>query len=346
MNYEKYCLVKTATTTFKDIVKAIELNGMGSVIIVDSTFKILGIVTDGDVRRCVLDSMFDIDSLINTNPEVWSASKNKASGINHLKKMHRNILPIVNESNEVIDIICLNEINFNLIDNYVVLMAGGLGTRLMPLTKELPKPLLPINGKPILERIIEKLAEQGFQNFYISVNYLGYKIKEYFGDGSQWDINIEYIEEDKRLGTAGALSKIKKILKKPFLVMNGDIITDLDFRDFLKYNIETKAMATMCVYEQLHQVPFGVVEFDDEKRITKLKEKPKHKYYINMGIYVLDPKASQFIPNNTFFDMPTLFQNLIDINRECNIYHFNGIWNDIGQLDEYNEINLLGESKK
>ena len=343
MNYEKYCLIKSEETTFKDVVNAIEHNGIGAVIIVDKVFKILGIVTDGDVRRCVLQSTFDIASLINNEPDVWPASKSKASGINHLKKMHRNILPIVNEAKEVIDIICLDEINFNMIDNYVVLMAGGLGTRLMPLTKELPKPMLPINGKPILERIIEKLMEEGFQNFYISINYLGSKIKEYFGDGSKWDINIQYIEEDKRLGTAGALSKIKNMLEEPFLVMNGDLITDLNFRDLLEYNIEKNSMATMCVYEQTHQIPFGVVEFNKENTITELKEKPKHKYYINMGIYALHPEACMYIPDDTFFDMPTLFQKLIDEDKTCNIYHFDGIWNDIGRLDEYKAINLLGE---
>jgi dTDP-glucose pyrophosphorylase len=344
MNYKKYCLIKSEETTFKDVVNAIEQNGIGAVIIVDKVFKILGIVTDGDVRRCVLQSTYDLTYLINTEPDVWPSSKSKISGVNYLKKIHRNILPIVNKENQVIDIICLDEINFNMIDNYVVLMAGGLGTRLMPLTKELPKPMLPINGKPILERIIEKLIAEGFQNFYISINYLGSKIKEYFGDGTKWGINIKYIEEDKRLGTAGALSKIKNILKDPFLVMNGDIITDLNFKDLLEYNIEKCSMATMCLYKQEYQIPFGVVEFNKENRIIKLKEKPKYKYYINMGIYALHPEACMYIPDDIFFDMPTLFQKLIDKNKSCDVYHFDGAWNDIGRLDEYKSINLLGEN--
>lgn len=343
MNYEKYCLIKTKETTFNDIVHAIEINGVGAVVIVDKFFKIIGIVTDGDIRRCILSNTLNIDTVINYTPNTWFVMQDRKSAINHLKKIHRNILPIVNKQNEVIDVICLNEINFNTIQNSIVIMAGGMGTRLMPLTENTPKPMLLINGKPILERIIEKLVEQGFQNFYISINYLGEKIKDYFGDGIKWDINIQYIEEDKRLGTAGALSKIKNILQEPFLVMNGDIITDINFRNLLDEHIQNNSMATMCVYEQVHQVPFGVVDFDENNIITELKEKPKYIYHINMGIYVLHPEACQYIPDNTFFDMPTLFQKLIENKKLCKTYAFNGIWNDIGQLNEYNAINLFGE---
>lgn len=343
MNYEKYCFIKSDNTTFKDIVNAIENNGFGAVIIVDDVFKLLGIVTDGDVRRCVLDSNFNIETLINTKPDSWLASQSRISGINHLRKIHRNILPVVNASDKVIDVICLNEINFNIIDNYVVIMAGGLGTRLLPLTKDTPKPLLHINGKPILERIIEKLIEQGFHNIYISINYLGSKIKEYFKDGAKWDINIQYIEEDKRLGTAGALYKIKNVLDKPFLVMNGDLITDLNFRKLLEKHLDSDSLATMAVYEQVQHIPFGVVEFNEEENIIALKEKPKYVYHINMGIYALDPQAYQHIPDNTFFDMPTLFQKIMDNNEPCNVYRFGGLWNDIGRLDEYRAINILGE---
>lgn len=330
-------------TIFKDIVHAIQKNGIGAIIIVDTNFQLIGIVTDGDIRRCILESTFDIDSLINTKPDVWSVSKNRKSGINHLRKIHRTILPVIDNTNTVIDAILLDEVNFNMIDNYVVLMAGGLGSRLMPLTENIPKPLLPINGKPILERIIVKLIDQGFQNFYISINYLGDKIKEYFGDGSQWDVNISYIEENKRLGTAGALHKIKNILKDPFLVMNADVITDLDFRSLLYKNIKENSFATMCVYKQSHQIPFGVVEFDDHYKIKALKEKPKHEYFINMGIYALNPKTAQYIPDDEFFDMPTLFQKLIDDKKSCDVYYFSGLWNDIGRLEDYRAINSLEE---
>lgn len=342
MNYKKYCFTLSEYTTFNSIVDAIEKNGIGAVMIVDQAFKLTGIVTDGDVRRCVLQSTFNIDNLINFKPNTWLSSQSRKSGINHLKKTHRDILPVVNEFQTVVDVIYLDELNFNIIENYVVLMAGGLGTRLMPLTKDMPKPLLPINGKPILERIIEKFIEQGFQNFYISINYMGEKIKEYFKDGSEWDINIKYIEEDKRLGTAGALYKIKNILKEPFLVMNGDIITDLNFRTLLEQNINNNSLATMCVYKQVHQIPFGVVEFDSAYKIKALNEKPNYEYYINMGIYALNPKSYKYIPDNDFFDMPTLFQKIIDDKKLCDIYSFDGLWNDIGRLEDYNSINTIG----
>lgn len=343
MHYQKYCFIKSHLTTFNDIVNAIEKTGIGSVIIVDHLYKLQGIATDGDIRKCVLQNTLNVDALINITPEVWPITKSKRSAINHLKKIHRNILPIINEQRIVVDIISLSELNFNLINNHVILMAGGLGTRLMPLTKDTPKPLLPIKGKPILERIIEKLIEQGFQNFYISINYQGNKIKDYFGDGSQWDIDIKYIEEDKRLGTAGALHKLKHLLKEPFIVMNADIITDLNFRKLLKQNIDKNNLATMCVYKQIHQIPFGVVKFDSMHNISSLVEKPQQEYYINMGIYALNPAISQYIPDNTFFDMPTLFQKVIDDSKYCDVYQFDGLWNDIGRIEDYEAINILDE---
>jgi len=341
MIYQKYCYIKRDNTTFNDILMAIEKNGIGAVVLVDESFHLVGLVTDGDVRRCILSDTKDIDRLINYTPDTWHYSKSRKGGINHLKKTHNNILPVVNDENIVVDIIYLNEINFNFIDNYVVLMAGGLGTRLMPLTKDTPKPLLPINGKPILERILEKLIEQGFHNFYISINYLGDKIRDYFGDGSRWEVNIKYIEEDKRLGTAGALYKLRDEIDKSFLVMNGDIITDFSFRELLDYHLEEQNFATMSVYEKNYRIPFGVVEFNSKREIISLVEKPLNKYYINMGIYALEPKALEYIPKDSFFDMPTLFQNLVDMGKRCGVYIFDGIWNDVGHLEDYNQVNFL-----
>jgi len=342
VDYQKYCFTLQSDTTVNDIISKIDKVGIGSIVVVDTSFRLVGIVTDGDVRRAILEDKLELKNIINYHPDTWPITKTIQSGITHLKKIRRNILPVIDSDKYVKDIINLQDSSYDIVDNYVVLMAGGLGTRLMPLTKDIPKPLLPINGKPILERIIEKLIAQGFINFYISINYLGEKIKDYFGDGSRWDTNIKYIEEDKRLGTAGALSKIKNILKEPFIVMNGDIITDLNFRELLDFHIKNNSMATMCVYKQIHQIPFGVVEFDTNSNILALKEKPKQEYYINMGIYTLNPEIENYIPDDTFFDMPTLFENLIDDNKICNVYNFDGIWNDIGRIEEYKEINLIG----
>ncbi|MDQ7060725.1 MAG: nucleotidyltransferase family protein [Sulfurimonas sp.] len=339
MNFKKLCYKLSQLLTLDDVLNALEIVGVGSIIVIDDKFTLIGIITDGDVRRALLKKEKDIETIINKNPDVWKDIQSRQSGINHLKKIHRNILPIINNKKVLVDILCLDEISFNTISNPVVIMAGGLGTRLYPLTKETPKPMLHINGKPILERIIEKLIMQGFQIFYFSINYLGEQIKEYFQDGSKWDVAIKYIEETKRLGTAGALFQLKEKINEPFLVMNGDIITDLDFRNLLSFHFATKSLSTMCVYKQIHQVPFGVVEFNDNKKIIRMKEKPKNEYHINMGIYAINPKSLQYISNNEYFDMPTLFQNILDDGKLSDVYVFDGLWNDIGRIEDYESAN-------
>ncbi len=339
MNFKKYCYCLSQLKIFDDVLNAVENVGVGSIIIVNDNFKLIGIITDGDIRRALLKKENNIDKIINKNPEVWTNLQSRQSGITHLKKIHRNILPIVNNEKIVVDILCLDEINFDTISNPVIIMAGGLGTRLYPLTKDTPKPMLHINGKPLLERILEKLILQGFQNFYISINYLGEQIKEYFGDGNKWDISIKYIEETQRLGTAGALFYLKEKIHEPFLVMNGDIITDLDFRNLLNNHVDDKSFSTMCVYKQFHQIPFGVVEFNNDKKIINMKEKPKNEYFINMGIYAISPESLKYIPDNEYFEMPTLFQNILDDDKLSDVYLFDGLWNDIGRLEDYKSAN-------
>lgn len=335
MNLKKYCYKLSSLQTLDDILNALEEVGVGSIIVIDDNLILVGIVTDGDIRRAILNKENNIDNFINKQPEVWKEFQSRHAGINHLKKIHRNILPIVDDKNKIVDVLCLDEINFDTVTNPVVIMAGGLGTRLYPLTKDTPKPMLPINGKPILEKIMERLINQGFQNFYISINYLGEQIKEYFQDGSKWDISIKYIEETKRLGTAGALSKLTSVIKEPFIVMNGDIITDLDFREFLSFHISQNSESTMCLYKQVHQVPFGVVEFDNDNKIISMIEKPKNEYFINMGIYVINPETLEYIPKDDYYDMPSLFQNIIDNHKTTKVFLFYGLWNDIGRIEDY-----------
>lgn len=341
MNFKKYCHQLSDLKTFDDVLIALEQTGIGSLVIVDEGLSLLGLITDGDIRRALLNKVTCIETIINKKPEAWQNTQSRQAGINHMKKIHRNILPVIDEQNKLVDVLCLDEISFDTIGNPVVIMAGGLGTRLYPLTKETPKPMLPINGKPILERIIEKLILQGFQNFYISINYLGEQIKEYFQDGLKWDVSIKYIEETKRLGTAGALFQLRGMIKEPFVVMNGDIITDLDFRSFLKFHQENNSLSTMCLYKQVHQVPFGVVEFDNNFKIISMKEKPKNEYYVNMGIYVVSPEVIQYIPKNEYYDMPTLFQNLIDDKKNTKVFVFDGLWNDIGRVEDYKSANFI-----
>ena len=341
MDFKKYYQKLSDLKTFDDVLIALERTGVGSLVVVDENLRLVGIITDGDIRRALLKKEIHVETILNKKPEAWLDTQARQAGINHMKKIHRNILPVINQENKLVDVLCLDEVSFDTIDNSVVIMAGGLGTRLYPLTKETPKPMLLVNGKPILERIIEKLISQGFQNFYISINYLGEQIKDYFKDGSKWDISIKYIEETKRLGTAGALYQLKEVINEPFIVMNGDIITDLDFRSFFNFHQKENSLATICLYKQVHQVPFGVVEFNNKFQITSMKEKPKNEYYVNMGIYVFSPSVLHYIPENEYYDMPTLFQNLIDDQKSAKVFVFDGLWNDIGRVEDYQSANIV-----
>lgn len=170
---------------------------------------------------------------------------------------------------------------------------------------------------------------------------MGEQIKEYFKDGSKWDISIKYIERTKKLGTAGSLFQLKKMIHKPLIVMNGDIITDLDFISFLNFHQKTGSLSTMCLYKQVHQIPFGVVEFDSDFKIISMKEKPYIDINVNMGIYIVSPEeVLHYIPENEYYDMPTLFQNLINDKKNARVFVFDGLWNDIGRVEDYKLANL------
>jgi NDP-sugar pyrophosphorylase family protein len=223
-------------------------------------------------------------------------------------------------------------------DNWVVLMAGGLGSRLRPLTDECPKPMLRVGNKPLLETIIETFIEQGFRRFFISVNYMADTIKEYFGDGSRWGAEIQYLEETSRLGTAGALSLLPEKPQAPLLVMNGDLLTKINFRQLLDFHREHHAQGTMCVREYEFQVPYGVVKMDHH-RITGFEEKPIQRYFVNAGIYVLEPQALQHIPHGVFFDMPSLFQTLMADRQEAVVFPIREYWLDIGHMADYDRAN-------
>jgi NDP-sugar pyrophosphorylase family protein len=219
-------------------------------------------------------------------------------------------------------------------ENWVVLMAGGLGTRLAPLTDNCPKPLLKVGNKPILETIIENFISHGFKRFYLSVNYKAEMIEEYFGDGSRWGAEIRYLREDKKMGTAGALGLIPEPLTQPFLVMNGDLLTKVNFSQLLNFHQEQNAHATMCVREYDFQVPYGVVSVD-KHRIKSIEEKPVHRFFVNAGIYVLDPEAVSLIPADMPYDMTSLFEQMTANEREVIAFPVREYWLDIGHRDDF-----------
>jgi len=327
--------------TLLETMRIIDKSSLQFAVVVNSDGMLLGTVTDGDIRRSILrgDSLnVNITRVMNPSPITALAgqSRNKYFRIMKTKKLKQ--LPIVDKNNRIMDILFLDKAVSNN-DNLVVLMVGGLGTRLRPLTNDIPKPMLQVGGKPILETIIEGFKQYGFTNFILSVNYKKEVIQNYFQSGEAFDVNISYIEESKRMGTAGALSLLPIKPLKPFFVMNGDLLTQVNFEQLMHYHMDNHSLATMCVREYEYQIPYGVIETDGVNLVS-IKEKPVHKSFVNAGIYVLSPEVLDYIPKNQFYDMPELFQKLLGEEKKTTVFPIREYWLDIGRMDDFERANL------
>lgn len=327
------CLVLNESSDFYDAVKKLDENGDGVLPIIDSQDYFVGLITDGDLRRAVLKNNLDLAHIINENPYKLTTDSTNNERVNYLKNYKIRHLPIVDKDNKLTEIFTLDNISLTIMDNPVVIMAGGLGSRLGELTKDTPKPMLQVGGKPILETILLSLIDYGFRKFYISVNYKKEVVMDYFGDGSKWHVDITYLVETKKLGTAGALSLIKRNHTDPILVTNGDVITHLDYHRFLKHHKEQKSKATMCVREYEYVVPYGVVDVDGFE-ICEISEKPTKRFNINAGLYFLEPDILDMIPKDTFYDMPTLFEDLGKKNQKRSAFFLKDYWIDVGKPNE------------
>ncbi|MFD0590673.1 nucleotidyltransferase family protein [Paenibacillus sp. GCM10027627] len=329
-------------STILEALKLIDIGSVQIVLIVDEQKRLIGTVTDGDVRRGILKGISldsPVSSVMNEKPFTCRITESRQMIFAKMKRSHFRQVPVLDELGRVVRLDLLNEmIVQERCDNWVVLMAGGLGTRLSPLTNNCPKPLLKIGSKPILEVILENFIANGFHRFLISVNYRADMIMGYFGDGSKWGIEIQYIHETKRLGTAGALSLLPFVPEEPLLVMNGDLLTKVNFRQLLDFHVETKAKATMCVREYEYQVPYGVVKVNNHQLVS-IEEKPLQRYFISGGIYVIQPEALSIIPDDTFYDMPTLFSQLIEKEQNTAVFPIREYWIDIGRIDDFERAN-------
>lgn len=331
-------LILSDKATFKDAVKALDENGNGFLAIVDCDNKLKGILTDGDIRRAILDNKTKLNDVFNKTPVTMLEGSCRLSVINMLKKTHKKHMPIVDNAGVLVDVVELNEEQFDLRPNWVVIMAGGLGTRLGELTKNTPKPMLEVDGKPMLQHIIEMFVSQGFTKFMLSVNYRAEVIKNYFNDGAEFGVEIKYLEETKRLGTGGALSLIDIKIEEPFFVTNGDVLTSVDYEHMLHFHESNHSNATMGVRKKHYKIPYGVVEKDSSNNILSLQEKPEHTYFINTATYVLQPSCLNFVPNEEFFDLPELFNILNKEKLITKSYEINDFWVDMGQPKDYELI--------
>ena len=330
-------LVLQPTTTLKDAIRQMDYDGYGVLPIVDGDNTFLGLLTDGDIRRAVLNDATDLSLIINRDALTLRVESTIQQRKQFLKQHHRRHLPIVDVNGRYAQMFIMDELEFNTKPNAVVIMAGGLGSRLGELTKKTPKSMLAVGHKPMLLIVLETYIEHGFSTFYFAVNYKKEQIMEFFGDGSQWGIKIHYLEEEKRLGTGGALSLIQEQLEHSLLVSNADVFSSVDYDLLLQQHQKEGSVATMCTRIHEYTVPYGVVKALDNQ-IVSMEEKPTDRYLINSGIYLLNPEVLSFVPKNNYFDMPILFETLIAEGFKCSTFNIDGYWVDIGLVEEYESI--------
>lgn len=334
-------ILLTTNSTVKEALNIINKGSMRIALVVKDG-KLKGVVSDADVRRAMLDGISiedNIGAIFNKNPFTCYANDAKEDIV--AKAIEKNIyeIPIVDDENNLIGFETLTHLlKPKTHSNKVVLMVGGLGTRLRPLTESTPKPMLKVGDKPILETIVQNFKKYGYKNIILSVSYRSGVIEDYFGDGSKFGVSIEYVHEEKKMGTAGALGLIKEKLKEPFFVMNGDLLTNINFENMMNYHKQNSADATMGVREYGFQVPYGVVNVDGID-IKNIEEKPTYNFFVSGGIYILNPEILEYVPNNKYLDMPTLFENIIKHDRKSISFPIREYWLDIGRMEEFKKAN-------
>lgn len=336
MHKWKQSLVR-GSTTIRDTIRTIDASSMQIALVVDEASRLIGTVTDGDVRRAILRGASleePVESIMNSQPTTATINEASESIFLLMRQKQLHQIPILDEEGRLAGVEIIDELLQPAYRaNPVVIMAGGLGSRLSPLTDECPKPMLRVGNKPILETILESFIEYGFSQFHFSVNYRADVVKEYFDDGSAWNVQIHYIEENRRLGTAGALSLLDPAPQLPLIVMNGDLLTKINFQHLLDFHSGHNAVATMCVREYEQQIPYGMVSVDGH-HLVGIKEKPAQKFFVNAGIYVLNPGAFEYLPPASAIDMPDLFNRIVEDGRQAAVFPLREYWLDIGRIDD------------
>ncbi len=312
-------------------------------LVVNSKNQLLGSLTDGDIRRALMNKTElseTVGSCMFKNPITAKANQSNSDILFLMKKNEIKQIPVLDQEDKVIDLKLLNEYLKPVIRrNPVVIMAGGLGSRLKELTQNTPKPMLNVGDRPLLETIVRNFVDQGYQNIWMAVNYHSDKIQNYFGNGKDFGAKINYLKEEKRLGTAGALSLLPGKQELPVIVMNADLLTSINYSEMVEAHLKSSASATMAVREFEFQIPYGVVNTQKEFEISGLDEKPIHRSLVNAGIYILSPKVIDRVPKNTYIDMTDLFGKLLIDNLKLSYYQINGYWLDIGRHEDLYQAN-------
>lgn len=323
-----------------DTIRQIDDGTVQIALVVDNGGRLLGTVTDGDVRRALLGGMTlesSVLEVMNRNPTVARSDSDRESLVALMQRRKLHHVPIVDDTGTVVGLEILGDLlSVPSRDNWVVLMAGGAGTRLRPLTDLCPKPMLQIGERPILQHILESFINHGYSRFFFSVNYLAEVIEKHFGDGSRWGVRIEYLREHAPLGTAGALSLLHERPSQPIFIMNGDLLTNVNFNALLDFHESHRAVATMCVRNYEYQIPFGVVAMDGH-RLLAIDEKPKQRCFVSAGIYVLAPQVLDLVEAGRYLDMPSLFETLINAGHPTAVFPLREYWLDIGRIEDFDQ---------
>ena len=333
-----------ASATIKQAIQNLDQVAVKIVLVVNEACVLEGTISDGDIRRGLLkglDMNSPLTSIVHRNALVVPPEMGRELVMQLMIANKIQQIPVVDESHYIVGLHLWDELTAQPTrPNLMVIMAGGLGTRLLPHTEGCPKPLLPIAGKPMLEHIIERAKLEGFNHFVIAIHYLGKMIEEHFGNGESLGVQIDYLREKLPLGTAGALSLLSPLPDVPFVVTNGDVITDIRYGELLDFHIRNTAVATMAVRMHEWQHPFGVVQMNGVE-IIGFEEKPTFRSHVNAGVYVLDPITLNALTENANCDMPTLFERLQVSAQRTVAYPMHEPWLDVGRLEDYAAVNKL-----
>ncbi len=325
-------------TTLRKALQVIDEAGSQIALVVDADRRLIGTLSDGDLRRALLRgvSLGDrVDVAMHREPSVATDAEDRQAVVAKMRRLGLHQMPLVDSDNRVVGLILVDDImRVTPRDHCVVIMAGGLGTRLAELTRDTPKPMLKVGSRPLLETIVRSYADQGFRRFYFAVNYKAEQIEAHFGDGGALGIEVRYLREQQRMGTAGALSLLPERPDLPFIVTNADLLTKEDHGEMVDAHASSGADATMGVRAYEIQVPFGVVQ-ERDGRITAIEEKPTQLFTVSAGMYVLSPQVLDLVPKDRFFDMPSLFDAMMQAGMHTRCHRVDGYWLDIGQLPDY-----------
>lgn len=338
-------LIINEDISIHEAIKKLDSNAKRILLVLDKT-KLIGVLTDGDIRRWILkngDLNNKVKDIMNKNP-IFLNIKDKIKAKELMKEYFIEAIPLVDDEKNFESIIFWNDkddrklSSFNQFNIPVVIMAGGKGTRLYPYTRILPKPLIPIGEVPIVERIIDKFNDFGCKDFYLTVNYKKNMIKSYFNDLEKKYI-VNFVEENKPLGTGGSLYHLKGIINETFFVSNCDILIDANYSDILKFHKKKRNKITMVTSLKYFKVPYGVVHLNKNGTVNKIEEKPQHTYLVNTGLYILEPEALKDIPEDKFYDLPDLYEYYMNIGESVGVYPISeGAWMDMGQMDNLQDM--------